>query len=262
MCSALTRKLPRPCREEADQEGPSQVLFSAFPVVMDATESQGCSCVGAGAPPWADSLGESAFALGGGGRESKAPCSGGRPSCWLEGGEGVGGRGGRNLGLAPRTLGAMEGFRHEVGAGISLAGEGQIGAGVRGGVGRPWAAAGGDGEKSRVLSASPGTGGPPRHLDGGCWRWHLTLACGCRCCCLSHPAQRSSGVSRMAVPAPRGGWSSRKFCGGSRCVLGIPGSSLCPGAVGRWAGTVWTSSPGPRVLGACFAAQCVLRAVS
>lgn len=78
-----------------------------------------------------------------------------------------------------------------------------------------------------------GVGGPPRHLGGGRWRWHLTLACGCRRCDLSRPAQRSSGLSRMPVPAPGGGWSSSKCRGGSRCVRGIPGSALCPAAAGR-----------------------------
>lgn len=95
MCSALTRKLPRPFREEADQEGPSQVLFSGFPVVMDATESQGSSCVGAGAHPWADSLGGVSVCSGGEGGNQKLPALGDAlPAGWREGKALVGEAGG------------------------------------------------------------------------------------------------------------------------------------------------------------------------
>lgn len=111
----------------------------------------GVQLCGVGAHPRADSLGGSPFALREGvgitlgGR--KAPCAGGMP--FLP----VGGRGRpRWAGWEePRPCPGDTGSRGGFQAQGARWGQGLMGAGVRGGVGRPWAAAGGDGEKSRDL---------------------------------------------------------------------------------------------------------------
>lgn len=137
----------------------------------------------------------------------------------------------------------------------------KVGAGINGcrGAGRSREALGccrGRWRKVKGSERYPGVGGPPRHLGGGRWRWHLTLACGCRRCDLSRPAQRSSGLSRMPVRllevgGPPASSVGVQVCPGHTWLCSLPS---CGGA-GRWAGAVWTSSRGPRVLGAGVSPQ-------
>lgn len=55
------------------------------------------------------------------------------------------------------------------------------------------------------------------------------------------PILWSSGLSRNGGPSSDNvGGTSRKFCGGNRCVQGIPGSPCAQAAFGRWAGAVLT----------------------
>lgn len=116
------------------------------------------SSVGTGSGPWADSLGrESVFVL-----QGESLLTAGRPLGWesllLQGRGSMGGEAGRNPGLAPRALGAMEGIR---------AAEGQVGSGMWGGI-KELLAPGGNREKSGDLSGIPkAQEGPP---GAGAWR--------------------------------------------------------------------------------------------